>query len=316
MALVSKFVRCAVALGLFFTAGGPGFASQRKAELVIVKQDSDTEGVLKQFGLLMKGLGGVTGKTTFVFAANDIKQVNQAFAKHEVDIFIDSIYKLGVMDPTSQAAAELTFWRKGKEEYDGCIAVKKNSPLMKLSELRGKKIVFPEPISTSGFALPIITLLQDDPALVLKLIDIHDLVDAGKAPSPVKALRDAKAKEKELVYAFAFSDESAISWATTGAADAVGVECNALEGNADIKILARSHVVPRAIVAFHKKMDTKLKAQVIDYLIKLPESDPGLIATGKTKKVEFIKPEHKKSLEAMAPLFKIVRALKVPKKMN
>ena len=83
------------------------------------------------------------------------------------------------------AEAALVAVRRGSPTYNGQIIARKDSGIKKVSELKGRTFARPDPLSTSGWIIPMLTMRA---AGVNPDTDLREIVDAGSHDSVVAAL--------------------------------------------------------------------------------------------------------------------------------
>ncbi len=83
------------------------------------------------------------------------------------------------------AEAALVSVRYGSPTYNGQIIARKDSGITKVSDLKGRTFVRPDPLSTSGWIIPMLTMRT---AGVNPDTDLREIVDAGSHESVVAAL--------------------------------------------------------------------------------------------------------------------------------
>ena len=88
------------------------------------------------------------------------------------------------------AEAELVSVRYGRPFYDGQILASVDSGINSLADLKGKTFARPDPLSTSGWIIPALTMRA---AGVNPDTDLKQIVDAGGHPSVVTAIYNGDA---------------------------------------------------------------------------------------------------------------------------
>jgi phosphonate transport system substrate-binding protein len=83
------------------------------------------------------------------------------------------------------AEAALVSVRYGSPTYNGQIIARKDSGITKVSDLKGHTFARPDPLSTSGWIIPMLTMRA---AGVNPDTDLREIVDAGSHESVVAAL--------------------------------------------------------------------------------------------------------------------------------
>ncbi len=262
--------------------------------LTIIKHDADVGATQKKLKSISEVAATAVGKKPLILAAEDTQKLVQAIQKKEADLLIDSVFSVFALDPKTHFAPTMTYWKKGKEAYSGCIFVKSDSSIKSLKDLAGKKIAADDRVSTSTFALPAALILQDNPKVKF-------------ATSKTKSLAEAKAMAvaaDSVGFLFTGDDETAVAWMTNGTADAAtGICDDAKKLGAKVRIIAESPIVPRYVVAFAPYFPESDRKKIEAAFAKLTADSPALKDYEKASKVEMMKPEHKAAIEKMKPLF-------------
>ena len=71
-----------------------------------------------------------------------------------IHFYMESLYATYLVNERTGARLLLRRWKKGRSEYRSVIFARRDSGLRDLDDLRGKLVVFEDPGSTSGYALP------------------------------------------------------------------------------------------------------------------------------------------------------------------
>jgi phosphonate transport system substrate-binding protein len=278
-------------------------AGERIADIVLLRQDTDLQAVLKDWQPTLDLIEKATGKKAKILVNKDGEVLRQAVKNGEVDLLIDSVYNLATMDSGGNLAPTLTVWKKGKEEYNGCLFAKADSAIGKPADLVGKKVASEDPYSTSSFALPMGMIVDAVKIDGIKSMELTQKVKASGGKPALAVFKETAADPKKVNFAFSGGDENTALWVTTGAADAGAAQCGSFDEK-KYKVIGSSAKVPRMVVAFHKKFDAGLRAKIEDAMVALPESDPVLVKIGKAKKIEKIKPNHVEAINKELPNFK------------
>lgn len=196
------------------------------------------------------------------------KNSTQATVKLLIDEKIDVIFEtpFGALAFIEQGGAVpiLSISRGGVFEYNSYIFVRKDSGIASLEGLRGKRIAFEDPGSTSSFHLPVISLKA-----------------AGLELTP----QEVSGTDK-LSYVFAGSELNVSSWVYFGKVNA-GALSN-LDWNDptevpdtfrdQLTIIHETPFVPRMLVLVRKGLDPGLVTAISDALMAIAASEEGLTA--------------------------------------
>jgi phosphonate transport system substrate-binding protein len=150
---------------------------------------------------------------------------------------------------------ELVAVRYGSPTYNGQIMVRADSGINSLADLEGKTFCRPDPLSTSGWIIPELTLRAAgiDPAT-----DLAQVVDAGSHDAVVAAVYNGDCD---------------------AGASYVDARTNLEEDNPDVMekivVIELTEDIPNDGVQFIPDMDEELKTQIVDGLLAIAETEEG-----------------------------------------
>jgi len=139
----------------------------------------NVENVLKQMTPLRKYLEEKLKADVQIKFASDYEKVSDN---------LKDKYHIAILGPVAYVHASAKFQckplvkpiRRGKSTYEGMIIVHKDSKIKKVEELKGKKIAFVDPESTSGYIFPLYVLekagLKKDVDFTVSFLKGHDNV--------------------------------------------------------------------------------------------------------------------------------------------
>lgn len=236
-------------------------------------------GILKpmvDYAVSKMGEVGITAGDIIMLKNRD--ELVKAFQEGKVDWATDTPFP--ALFVAEQTGAELLVrrWKKGVGEYKSVFYTHKDSGINAITDLKGKKIVFQDPSSTTAFFVPSAILKQSGLAL-------------AELPSP----REAAPADK-VGYVLGKEEINMVTWVHRKMVEA-GVFSN-LDWDdipeatkADLKIIHESKLFPRGVEFVRKDMDPKVKAKLKEVLLKAgddPAAADALKAYGKTKKFDEI----------------------------
>ncbi|MEQ8538929.1 MAG: phosphate/phosphite/phosphonate ABC transporter substrate-binding protein [Coleofasciculus sp. D1-CHI-01] len=236
---------------------------------------------LEKFGI---GVGEVQ-------VAPDLDTMASLLKEGEVDIYVDSPYPAMIVSDKSGAAPILRRWKKGQAEYYGVIFTLAESEIDSLADLKGKMIAFEEPVSTSGYFLPLNTLL-----------------DAGSKMNEKGSKNEAVAAD-EVGYVYSGDDENTIQWVLSGevaagAADYSFLEEIPEESREALKVLAETQKIARHLVVIRPGMDPELVQQIKTVLMEMDQTAEGKeVLTTFEETVKFDQFPVETSLDKMRQLY-------------
>jgi len=236
---------------------------------------------LEKFGI---GVGEVK-------VAPDLDTMASMLKEGEVDVYVDSPYPAMIVSDKSGAEPLLRRWKKGKGEYYGVIFTLAESEINSLADLKGKMLAFEEPVSTSGYFLPLNTLL-----------------DAG-LKTDEKGSKNEAVPADEVGYVYSGDDENTIQWVLSGevaagAADYSFLEEIPEESQEALKVLAQTQKIARHLVVVRPGMDPELVQQIKTILMEMDQTAEGkeVLATFE-ETVKFDEFPVETSLEKMRQLY-------------
>ena len=197
-----------------------------------------------------------------VVVAKGIAEMAAFLREGKVDLYIDSPFPALAVSRLSGSQFLLRRWKKGVGEYHSVIFTKKDSPISRLADLKGKTITFEEPFSTTGYLLPKMILAQEGLKLAPK----------GDASEPVGP--------GEVGYVFSNSDENTMVWVLRGKAGAGAMDnqkylIEARRSLDSLKIIYETFSIPRQIVSHRANLPPKLTVRIKEILIKMDQSEDG-----------------------------------------
>lgn len=189
-------------------------------------------------------------------------QMVDALYKAEVDLYFDSPLVAAHVARQAGAVPFLRRWKRGSATYHSVVIVRDDSDLRTIADLRGHKIGFQEPDSTSGFMLPMGLLLS-----------------AGMNPVELRS-RDQPVQPDQVGYLFTNDDKNTTLWLARGWIDAAGTDPRGVEileraHPGEFRVLAQSVDVPRQIVVARGGLSPELTDRLRTELHALEHSEEG-----------------------------------------
>jgi phosphonate transport system substrate-binding protein len=219
---------------------------------------------------------GITGGRIVVLEKMHL--LARALKEGKVDLFHDSVVPVMVFSKWTGSVPILRQWKYGEAEYEGVIAVKTNSGINSVHNLKGRVVAFDEPHSTSAHILPRMLLEEKK----LKLVEV-------KSPGTVKP---------DVVGYTYGADGSSLNLLVTDRADAATTSYREIERlkpevRETLKIIAKTVTVPRQLIAVRRDLDPKLVTALKEVLINMdkdPEGSGILKRQQNTTKIDEIPP--------------------------
>lgn len=209
----------------------------------------------------------------------DIPTAIKLIKAKKLDIFMDSVYPTLLIQKDTNISIALKRWKKGQEGYRSIIFTKKDSPINNIKDLKGKIIAFEDSFSTSAYFVP------------KKAIEKENILLSNN-PEDKNALK----------YLFSKNEMNTAAWLIFKKVDVAATDditFNTFEKNL-YKVIYKSNIIARQLVSFSKKINPKLKKEIINILLTMHENEEGrevLKTFSKTKKFTILKKDEIKPLE-------------------
>ena len=156
----------------------PELGTEENPIIWAVVPSGDTERVVAGFEAVAALLYDATGLVVEPFVATEYAGVIEALAADPPKAHMASLATFAYILAAERggAEAELVSVRYGSPTYNGQIFVRADSGIESIADLKDKTFCRPDPLSTSGWIIPIITLKAAglDPE-----VDLAQIVDAG-----------------------------------------------------------------------------------------------------------------------------------------
>jgi phosphonate transport system substrate-binding protein len=291
-------------LGSFFLCGsvyagslviGRVYASPSKAF-------TEVKPIVDYVASQMADLGITEGS---ILVAKDRQEMIKFLNEGKVDWTTDSVISSLIYAEKTGADVFLRRWASGVPTYYSVMFARKDSGISALKDLRGKRIAFENPGSTSSFYIPVATILK-----------------AGLDLSELSSPRE-KTPANKVGYTFAVDELSITTWVHRQLADAGAYhnqnwekpETNPDAMKKDLKVFYQSKPFPRMVEVVRKSLDPRIKNRLKEVLLKAHE-DPGaqeaLKAYNKTGRFDEFKGEALAELNEARELLKFLAAKEIP----
>jgi len=192
-------------------------------------------------------------------------------------------------------------WKKGVREYHTVFFARKDSGINSLKDLKGKKIAFGDPGSTSSFYVPIATLLKEKIDLI-ELSSIRAVLPKNKVGyvfAGGKEINISVLVHRKLADVGAFSN---LDWEST--------KDTPEKFKKNFKIIHQTKPIPRAVELFRKDLDSKIKQRLKRILLNAhndPEAKDALKAYDKTAKFDEIKGQAQSGMDMAGEILNFVQ---------
>lgn len=259
--------------------------------VISLKAEKRLKGYAPLAEYLAKRLGRFGIHRGKVLVTKDIEGMNQLIKEEGVDLVLESAVPAIEMERKGMVPSLLA-WRKGVREYRTVIIVGKNSTIKTLAELKGKRIVFEDALSTSAFAIPLVELKKN-----------------GLRPM---AADEKGIPEDAVRYFFAGEALNEAYWVTQGKAHAAAISNNDWEDlphavRAELRVIHQTNPILRYIVSIRSDMQAPLKQEIENILLHMDADAAGMLAlesASEIRKIERFRDEDLRSLEYVRSLMK------------
>lgn len=208
----------------------------------------------------MAGVGIRSGR---ILMARDLRQMAAYLRRGQIDWVTETAGNAASLERIAGAHLLLGTERDGATHYRSLVFVRADSPVRSLQDLRGRSIAFQNPFSTTAYYLPTILLL-----------------DAGLPVEPLLTPMD-KPSPGMVGYVFARTEANIGAWVHKRLVDA-GAMSNLDWQNPqrmptayarDLRIIAESRPVPRALILTRGSMPPRVEARLREVLLEAAQ-DP------------------------------------------
>ena len=268
---MNRRIALVVAGGALLFAAAQARAAGQGAKTIALgfvseKPQAEVEARLKDFIVYVAQKLNVEGK---VVTAKTPSQLANAIEEKKVDFYMDSPYPTYLVNRNGASVLLLRRWKNGRAEYRSIVFAKKDGPVKKLDELKGKLIAFEDPGSTSAYFLPKVYLMK-------KGLTVTE-----------KSAPDSRVAPKEIGYVFTYSTSKTIDMVLTGKAAGAAFSDDDYaqtddQTKAQIVKLAETDPFPRNLVSVRKDLDPALAKRLKDVLLGMANDGEGRKILAKT----------------------------------
>ncbi len=235
----------------------------------------------------MKDLGIIRGEVLF---ANNNQEMIEYLKEGRVDWVTETIFSALIFCKETGAEIMAKRWKGGSADYHTIFFTRNDSQIKSIKNLKGKKIAFEDPGSTTSYFIPIIEIQK-----------------AGLKPVELNGPR-VKPPAEKVGYVFAGRDINVTTWVFKGLADAGAYSNQDWENKDDcpeafkrnLKIIHRTKPFPRAVEIIRKDVNPEVKKRLKAILLDAhtdPNAKNALKAYRNTTRFDGLTKETKDSLE-------------------
>jgi len=250
-----------IALTLVLSACGAGKLGTEKNPIIwAVVPSGETERVVTGFEEVAQMIFDETGLVVKPFVATEYAGVIEAMCSDPPKAHMASLATFSYILGSDRGCADvaLVSVRYGSPVYNGQIFVRADSGINSISDLAGKTVCRPDPLSTSGWIIPSITLKA---AGIDPDTDLAQVVDAGSHDAAVAGVYNGDCD------------------AGTSYVDARGtIEEDYPDVMDVIKVIEISTDIPNDGVQFVTGFDSELRAQIVAALLAIAATEEGQAA--------------------------------------
>lgn len=216
---------------------------------------SNSEKLIEDTAPLHNLLGEKIGKKVDGFIATNYVGVVEALGSGSIDFALIPPFAYILANTKHDTEALLTSLNKhGEPGYYSILITRKDTGIKKVEDLKGKKVAFVDPSSTSGYIIPSV-ILQD-----------HGID-----------------REKDIKYQFAGGHDNALQLLMNGDVDAIGTYENIVKKYAKnydnlaerVLVLEKSDLIPGIALAVSSKVDAETKAKIKEAFLSLNKDEEG-----------------------------------------
>jgi phosphonate transport system substrate-binding protein len=245
-------------LALMLPACGPAALGTEENPIIwAVVPSGETERVVTGFEDVAQMIFDETGLVVEPFVATEYAGVIEAMCSDPPKAHMASLATFSYILAAERGCADVSLVavRFGSPVYNGQIFVRADSGIESISDLAGKTICRPDPLSTSGWIIPSITLKA---AGIDPDTDLAQVVDAGSHDASVAGVYNGDCD------------------AGTSYVDARGtIEEDYPDVMDVIKVIEVSADIPNDGVQFVPSMDPEIRGQIVDALLAISATEAG-----------------------------------------
>ena len=235
----------------------------RDQTLIVGKVSDDPEDDYEEYKIqvdfLVDHLKDLGLRQSSVLLPKNNQEMIQVLKEGKIDLVIEGVFSAFLYH--EETGAEIIAKKAGGKS--SLFFIRKDSGLRDLSQLKGKKIAFEDPGSTSAFFIPMAFLRREG----LELVELPSL---GEEPPPDK-----------VGYVFAGAELNIVAWVHKGLVDAGAFGDSDWEKpkytpdvlKKDLKILYQTDSISRSLVLIRRGLDPKVRDRIKETMLKAHENE-------------------------------------------
>jgi phosphonate transport system substrate-binding protein len=195
--------------------------------------------------------------------ARSNREMIELLRRGEVDLISETPFSAFFLAAHGGGEIILREWKKGKASYYTVFIARKDSPIATLADLRGKKIVFEDPGSTSAFLVPF-AILRERGFEMVELASPDDWPPAGKGGYVFgrEELNISFWVSRGIAHAGAFSNHDWLSRTHENV-------------KKDLKVIYRTKSITRSVVLVRRGLEARRKQRIKEVLLRMDKSPEG-----------------------------------------
>ena len=245
---------------------------------------------------LAAGLGQHGISAGHVLVARDIDEMARYIANGDVDLYFDSPFPALAVQELAGSELILRRWKEGNRDYWALFVALKSSGINRVEDLEGRVVAVEDPFSTSGFLLPVGSLVRDG-------LDVIELTSIGE-----------RVGADEVGYYVSRDEENTVELVLQGkvAAGALSNEdLDALpqEVVSQLIVFGPTGKMPRQVVSVPGNMDDALVEDITNLLVGLDKTEQGRVVLEgikSTTKFDVLPPDARGQLEELNNLIDLL----------
>ena len=193
--------------------------------------------------------------------ARDLDDLSQRLVRRQVDFVLESVFPMLTLRERSRSLEPaLLLVRRGEREYRSVFFTRRESPIQKLEDLRGRTLVLQAMRSTSAFALP--------------------RAELARAGIPLVAADEGAADRRSVRYVLALAEVNQAVWVLHGKGDAGAFNEGDWQALPDkirsqLRVFARSRPIERGLIAFRGDLEPATRGRLEEVMLGLDQDDAG-----------------------------------------
>lgn len=285
---------------LWLTTGGGVLAAEREHTLILglvsdnPKREAAAIRPMVDYAASRMAAVGITAGALFI--ARDKDDLVDALRRGAVDWVTDTPFPILYFIDRTEAEIIAHRWKSGVAEYHTVFVARRDSGITRLADLRGQKIVFQDPDSSTAYFVPKALLKQHGlPLVELSSPRLHPPPErVGYVFGREETFNQLAWLQRRLVAAAAMSN---LDWQAIPA-----------EAKAELVVFYASPSFPRGLELVRKTLDPRLKQRLREVLYQAHQDPNAAVALTAYNKTLRFDPLTAPLLEGMAAARRIMQA--------